>query len=393
MPDATEHPKYLEYIDSMPAQDSPLIFGLNHLADLTFRLNESLTLINTLVDTQPKESGGAGGLSREDEVKMKIQNEFEKQLPANFIEIEYMERLRQLKAPPRVDPTKSIPLSVFLRQEIQQLQKILDIVRTMLSDMVKAIDGEIIMTPELVTAINNMYDIRVPHAWMYDATGVEISWISPSLGSWLNGLQNRHRQLNSWITKDRPPSYWLTGFMRPQGFLTAVKQEVCRQHSAEKWSLDEVDYKTDVQKDTVSNEDGSIEGRNFKTMQEGVLVHGLFLEGAQWQKQIGHLEESQGKDLKDLYFPFPIIHVYAQSTAKNENDNRNPTQKGKDNQQQIEKNYYFCPVYKYKQRSDKYLIFRVYLKPEGNQPLQLSANVKPAVNWKLKGAALLCSKE
>jgi len=121
MPDATEHPKYLEYIDSMPAQDSPLVFGLNHLADLTFRLNESLTLINTLVDTQPKESGGSGGLSREDEVKMKIQNEFEKQLPTNFIEIEYMERLRQLKAPPKVDPTKSIPLSVFLRQEIQQL--------------------------------------------------------------------------------------------------------------------------------------------------------------------------------------------------------------------------------------------------------------------------------
>lgn len=115
MPDATEHPKYLEYIDSMPAQDSPLVFGLNHLADLTFRLNESLTLINTLVDTQPKESGGSGGLSREDEVKMKIQNEFEKQLPANFIEIEYMERLRQLKPPPKVDPSKSIPLSVFLR--------------------------------------------------------------------------------------------------------------------------------------------------------------------------------------------------------------------------------------------------------------------------------------
>jgi hypothetical protein len=66
--------------------------------------------------------------------------------------------------------------------------------------------------------------------------------------------------------------------MRPQGFLTAVKQEVTRQNAAAKWSLDEVDYKTDVLKEIVTAEDGSIEGKNFKTPAEGVLIHGLFLE-------------------------------------------------------------------------------------------------------------------
>lgn len=84
-----------------------------------------------------------------------------------------------------MDPTKQVPLTIFLKQEIAQFQKILDIVRTMMSDMVKAIDGEVVMTPDLVIAINNMYDFRVPGPWMYDATGVEISWISPSLGMWL----------------------------------------------------------------------------------------------------------------------------------------------------------------------------------------------------------------
>jgi len=58
---------------------------------------------------------------------------------------------------------------------------------------------------------------------MYDATGVEISWISPALGTWLDGMRYRYRQLKSWVEKDRPQSFWLTGFMRPQGFLTAVK--------------------------------------------------------------------------------------------------------------------------------------------------------------------------
>lgn len=32
-------------------------------------------MINTLVDTQPKEASGAGGRSREDEVKDKIEKE------------------------------------------------------------------------------------------------------------------------------------------------------------------------------------------------------------------------------------------------------------------------------------------------------------------------------
>ena len=276
----------------MPSQDSPIIFGLNTLADLTFRLNESQALINTLVDTQPKESGGSGGLSREDEVKARIENDFIKNLPPNFDPVDVKNLVAKFKALPRIDATKNIPLTVFLKQEIAQFQKILDIVRTMMSDMVKAIDGEVVMTSNLVVAINNMYDFRVPAPWMFDATGVEISWISPSLGAWLSGLQNRYRQLRNWIEKDRPASFWLTGFMRPQGFLTAVKQEVTRQNSANKWSLDEVDYKTDVLKEVVTSEDGSIEGKNFKQPNEGVLIHGLFLEGAQWNKSGMHLEES-----------------------------------------------------------------------------------------------------
>jgi dynein heavy chain len=93
---------------------------------------------------------------------------------------------------------------------------------------------------------------------MYDATGVEISWISPALGSWLEGMRYRYRQLKTWVDKDRPPSFWLTGFMRPQGFLTAVKQEVTRQKSAEKWALDEVDYYTTVQTVEIKTSDGSI---------------------------------------------------------------------------------------------------------------------------------------
>lgn len=66
IPDNLEHPKILEYINSMPEKDVPNIFGLNNSADLTFRLNESTALLSTLIDVQPREGGGGSGLSRED---------------------------------------------------------------------------------------------------------------------------------------------------------------------------------------------------------------------------------------------------------------------------------------------------------------------------------------
>ena len=100
---------------------------------------------------------------------------------------------------------------------------ILSTVRTTMVNMIDAIDGSIIMTPEIVDAINAVFDLRVPRNWQFDPTGAEISWLTPALGGWIKGLLDRHYQLNNWINKDRPPSFWLTGFFNPQGFLTAMK--------------------------------------------------------------------------------------------------------------------------------------------------------------------------
>jgi dynein heavy chain len=69
---------------------------------------------------------------------------------------------------------------------------ILDIVRKTMIDMIDAIDGTIIMTPELVDGINAVYDFRVPNKWLFDPTGVEISWLTPSLAGWIKGLLDRH---------------------------------------------------------------------------------------------------------------------------------------------------------------------------------------------------------
>ena len=121
IPDATEHVKFMEYINKMPSTDAPPIFGLHSNADLTFRLKESTDMINVLLDTQPKESSGGGGLSREDQVKEKIEKELLPSLPVDFIWIDVVERLKNLKGPKGLgEPGKNdlIPLNIFLSQEI-----------------------------------------------------------------------------------------------------------------------------------------------------------------------------------------------------------------------------------------------------------------------------------
>lgn len=81
------------------------------------------------------------------------------------------------------------------------------------------------------------------------------------------------------------------------------------------------------------------------------------MEGAGWSRGDRRLEDSNPKE---LYFAFPIMHVYAQSTAPQTGPGLGA--KAKQDDRAGEKSAYSCPVYKYPKRNDKYLIFRVFLK-------------------------------
>ena len=74
-------------------------------------------------------------------------------MPPNFVEIEYKETIAKISIPQGLDPKMNIPLNIFLRQEIEQFQVVLDIVRFSCNQIVEAIKGNIIMTEDIVTAI------------------------------------------------------------------------------------------------------------------------------------------------------------------------------------------------------------------------------------------------
>ena len=56
---------YIDYIASLPSNDTPEVFGLHGNADITYQINTAKGILDTILSVQPKESGGGSGESRE----------------------------------------------------------------------------------------------------------------------------------------------------------------------------------------------------------------------------------------------------------------------------------------------------------------------------------------
>ena len=263
VPSFAEHTDYRKFIEQFPDEDSPETFGLHPNADLTYRLNEANALFRTMSDTQPKGSGSGGGVSREDVVYDKA-SELLGRLPDEYVEDEFKSKIRKQGG-------LSVPLNIFLFQEIERFQAVLSKVRFSLVQLQLAIKGEVVLTPELEETLSSIFDARVPHLWENTLTGDEFSWRSPSLGLWFTSLLARNAQYRSWLDDGRPKSFWLAGFFNPAGLLTAMKQEVTRQRnkSGERVALNDMVYVSEV----------LIREKVKSAPEEGIYVHGLSIEG------------------------------------------------------------------------------------------------------------------
>lgn len=324
--------EYDEYFNTMSPVDPPMAYGLHANADITYQTNKTKEILDTIISVQPKESSGSGGETREAAVTRQV-NDMLSKLPAPYDEFAVKEQL-----------TKDItPMNIFLRQEIDRIQRIILMVKATLSDLLLAIEGTIIMSENLRDAFDNIYDARVPKVWKRG------SWLSSTLGFWFTELIERNVQFNSWCFKGRPPAFWMTGFFNPQGFLTAMRQETARANHG--WALDKVILQNEVTKFSVTE---CREGPR-----SGVYVHGLFLDGAGWSRRDMKMCEATNKI---LYTLMPVIRIYASNVLDNKGQN-----------------LYECPVYKKANRTDLNFI----------TALKLPTTPHPD-HWILRGVALLC---
>lgn len=345
-----------KYASSFPEIDSPEIMGLHPNADVTFRIKEVYNFIDTLGETLPKgggssSSGGKGVKLSMDDIVMNKTVELLEDIPEYYIEDDYLEKIRKLGGLVQ-------PMNIFLYQELQRFQFVLVKVRNSLIQIQLAIKGEVIVTDEILSSMNDLFIGKVPKSWLVTPGGDEFSWLLPSLGVWFTSMIARDKQFKNWLNTKRPDSFWITGFYNPQGFLTAMKQEVTRMHRKDSWSIDDTTY---------WNEFKDIERLDQvkECPKEGVYIHGLNLEGAKLEKK--YLAES---DIKKLFFNLPILYVT--TISKDELKKKMDTAFGSTGP-------YICPVYRYANRTDKYLIFSPYF----------STKVSPE-HWILRGVAALC---
>ncbi|XP_015749541.1 PREDICTED: dynein heavy chain 5, axonemal-like [Acropora digitifera] len=156
IPKGTSVPQFMDYIDTLPLVDSPEVFGLHPNADITYQSNLAKSCLDTILSIQPKDSSGGGGETRESVVQRLADDMLEK-LPENYIAHEVKARLQKMGA--------LSPMNIFLRQEIDRMQRVISAVRQTLTDLKLAIDGTIIMSETLRDSLDCMYDARIPTHW------------------------------------------------------------------------------------------------------------------------------------------------------------------------------------------------------------------------------------
>ena len=268
VPPGESYQDFLQYIDDLPLITSPSCYGFHSNASITKEMVETNQLIDTLILTQGAGSGGSGGDSKKFEG-------FIDSILSTFPEKFNIEEVHK-----RYPTQKEESMNTVLLQELTRFNKLIQKVKSTLMDLKDAINGQIVTSFELESAMNMMQVGKVPSDW------VAVSYPSQKpLGSYLADLNKRIEFFNKWSQTTMPHSFWLSGFFFPQGFLTAALQNYARKYVIE---IDHLDFDFEV----------IAPGTEItEKPEDGIVCYGLYLEGCRFDEKNMVLGESEPKVL------------------------------------------------------------------------------------------------
>lgn len=327
---------YKQYIGEALPEETPKLFGLHPNSEITFLTNQSNDLFRMLMQLQPRTrgSGGAGEASREERCKQQLEDILDT-LPENFDMGEITDRVEE----------RTPYVSVCL-QECSRMNALLSTIRSSLKELALGLKGDLTISEVMEGLMNAMFLDKIPARWEKNA----YPSLKP-LGPWLADMQARVKQLADWSADlALPKSVWLSGLFNPQSFLRAVLQTTAR---ANQWPLDKMALVTEATKKELSD--------ITAPPREGAYIHGLFMDGARWDRKAGCIKDSI---LKELYPDLPPIFLKAVTSDKAD-----------------VRDSYECPVYKTKQRGPTYV-----------WTFQLKTRESPS-KWILAGVCLLMSAD
>ncbi|KAH3860157.1 hypothetical protein DPMN_023048 [Dreissena polymorpha] len=353
-----------QYIEGLPLIDDPEIFGMHTNANISFQTQETQKLINTILDVQPRMSGGSSGKSNDDIVYELAESILGKLMDKLDIDLAN----REMFEPDEKGRLNS--LTTVLTQEVERFNKLLHVIKNSLKNLQKAIKGYVVMSEQLDAVYNSFLNSQVPIMWA-DAAYPSLK----PLGSWVQDLVYRCAFIDSWIQHGQPKSFWMSGFFFPQGFLTGSLQNYARKYNL---PIDHLSFKyivypfvrdqKEVHKQTQEIKFGEeMEmDKGLKVPEDGVLVHGMFMEACRWDMSTMTVVDSLAGEMNA---ELPMLHMQPEMDFT------------------PDKAEYEAPLYKTSARagtlsttghSTNYVV-AVYLPSKFSQDY-----------WIAKGAALLC---
>ncbi|OAF70538.1 hypothetical protein A3Q56_01708 [Intoshia linei] len=357
----------IDYIENLPITDDPEIFSMHDNANIIYQIQEANRLLNAIISLSPQIGSSVTGQSNEEIVYSKCES-FQERIPQLINKETIRPEYFNTDAKDRISS-----ITTVLLQETDRYNNLLSLIHKTLADLKKAIKGLLVMDTKLYDIFMSFINNKLPKLWADNAYPSMMN-----LNTWVFDLMMRCNFIQNWIDVTIPKSFWISGFFYPQGFLTALLQNYGRKYS---YPIDHLSFHykilkiyrnhRDVYESSLTLKYGDTlpMDEQIEVPNDGVLIHGLFMDGFRWNNKKGRVEDCL---MGEIISSLPIVHMEPRMDYK-------PV-----------KNVYRAPLYK---TSARYGV----LTTTGH-----SSNFVVVINlptnhssdyWILKGAALLCQKE
>ncbi|XP_050084093.1 dynein axonemal heavy chain 6 [Anopheles aquasalis] len=285
---------YLAYVTSLPIHDPPDIFGMHENANIIYNRNETRFFLDTLLESQSGgDTMGEEALAAMDKMCLEKIDSIRKLIATAIGYDDLHPSLLQRDSRDRIPS-----LSTVLLQEVERFDRLLITVHSSLNDLEKAIQGFVVMSERLETIYRAFGNNQVPQLWHSKG------YLSTkTLASWITDLQYRIDYVRDWCASGLPTSSWICGLFFPQSFLTGALQTYARKHNV---PIDTLRFDFEVMGATLqqsviykcrAKKDNDELYGNLCPPEDGVFIHGLFIEAGRWDREEGGLCDAMFRQL------------------------------------------------------------------------------------------------
>eukprot|EP01029_Cantina_marsupialis_P005823 TRINITY_DN1630_c1_g5_i3.p1 TRINITY_DN1630_c1_g5~~TRINITY_DN1630_c1_g5_i3.p1 ORF type:complete len:1943 (+),score=485.57 TRINITY_DN1630_c1_g5_i3:173-6001(+) len=280
------------YLQSLPLQEDPEVFGMDPNAAITFQMQEVTSLLHAAIQLSPQSANAVGGGGKSaDDVVLELATLLESELPNVLTHEEAGAETFIIHPNGLMDS-----LSTVLLQEMTKFNRLLVQMKISLRDVQKAVKGMVVMSVDLDKMYTSFLLNQVPELW----SRVAYPSLKP-LGSWTKDLYARVAFMRDWLQNGKPLVFPLNTFFFPQGFMTGALQVHARKFAIPINSLDFQFTIYDKFADELTEAD--------LTSNDGVVLSGLWMEGARWDREKSILTESLPSVIYDSMPPIHFLPV------------------------------------------------------------------------------------